>query len=139
MPTIAPIKDEDPASADTGAGGWLLYLILFLVLFALSALATVGWQNRAYISQLFYQSSLARHQVMTGEAGPATFYVFHSNYGALEQLARSRDDILGIETSEFSGVAAMAFTSLDVDGVELIRTHPDVVNMVQQNIPMLCH
>lgn len=115
------------------------YLFLFGGVFALTWLATFGWQNRVLIIDLFYQSSLERYQVATGDAGPVTFHVYHSDFKALEQVTRSNDEILGIEMTKNSGVAAMAFSSHEVAAIATIRENPVVSRMLRRNIPMLCH
>lgn len=115
------------------------YILLCAVVFAVTWLAAWGWLNRGLITDLFYQSSLARYQVASGEAGPATFFVFHNDFKALETISQKEESILGIELTEYKGVAAMAFTSIDVASVDLIRQHPAVRNMLQKDIPMMCH
>lgn len=132
--------DHHPSSEnDHPQVSWVSYGLLGVICFILGWLGTFGWQQRVLISELFYQSSLARHGVMSGETGPATFYVFHDDFAALETIAQSTDEILGIELTEFSGVAAMAFSSQDIGAVSVVRNHRSVKNMVQKNIPMLCH
>lgn len=121
------------------AVSWISNALLAVICFLVGWLGTFGWQKRVLISELFYQSSLARYGAATGETGPATFYVFHDDFSALETIAQSNEEILGIELTEFSGVAAMAFVSLDTSAVSTIRDHHSVKNMVQKNIPMLCH
>ena len=109
------------------------------MVFLLAASASFAWNNRQLISDLFVEASENRYAVMSGEAGPATFYVFHNDFDALEKITQSTDDILGIEPSPYSGIAAMAFVNLESSAVSLINDHPSVRNMVQKNIPMICH
>lgn len=125
---------EQPASRT-----WVAYALLCVFVFATTWLGALGWINRALISDLFYESSLTRYRVASGEAGPTTFYVFHDDFSTLERLAQNSDDILGVELSEYSGIAAMAFTSLETEAVSTVRNHPVVKNMLQKDIPMLCH
>lgn len=107
--------------------------------FCLSALATFGWNNRAYIADLMYESNMEKYLVAIGESGPATFYVYHKDFSALDALARNSDEILGVELTKFPDVAAMAFTSPRVAAVDQVREHPLVSKMRRRNIPMLCH
>lgn len=118
---------------------WIGYGFLFLMLFLLAASASFAWNNRQLITDLFIEASENRYAVMSGEAGPATFYVFHNDFAALEKITQSNDDILGIEPSDYSGIAAMAFVNLESSAVSMIKDHPSVRNMVQRNIPMICH
>ncbi|MBX2883127.1 MAG: hypothetical protein KTR32_24460 [Granulosicoccus sp.] len=135
----APIEPSAKAQHKPGVKAWFAYSLLCVFVFTTAWLAALGWLNRSLISELFYESSLARYRVASGEAGPATFYVFHNDFSTLERLAQENEDILGVELSEYSGIAAMAFTSLETEAVGLIRNHSVVKNMLQKDIPMLCH
>jgi len=134
-----PDQSAHEVTAPKPATPWISYALIGAVCFVLAWLGSFAWHQRTLIAELFYQSSLVRYGVASGETGPATYYVFHNNFKALEEISQSNDGILGIELTEFSGVAAMAFLSSENDAVSLIRGHEDVKNMVQKNIPMLCH
>lgn len=135
--TSSPVDDAKVGT--TTRRTWVAYALLSVFVFATTWMGALGWMNRALIADLFYESSLARFRVASGEAGPATFYVFHNDFTTLERLAQENEDILGVELSEYSGIAAMAFTSLETDAVNQIRNHSVVRNMIQKDIPMLCH
>ena len=115
------------------------HLLMFSVVFALSWLATVSWQNRALIADLFYESSLEKYNVATGLSGPTTYLVHHNDFNALEALSQKSEEILGIEMTRRSGVAAMAFVAHDVAAIDTVRALPQVARMIRKNIPMLCH
>jgi len=127
------------ANVERGYSPLISYVLLCTVIFAVTWLGSLGWLNRGLIVDLFQQSSLARYQVANGTVGPATFYVFHNDFKTLETISQNTDTILGIELTEYKDVAAMAFASLDVDAVSMIREHPAVRNMLQKDIPMICH
>lgn len=131
LPPDAPVSN--------GRSSLVGYGFLFIMLFLLATSASFAWNNRTLITDLFYEASENRYAVMSGEAGPATFYVFHNDFAALEKITQSNEDILGIEPSDYSGIAAMAFVTLESSAVTLINEHPSVRNMVQKNIPMICH
>jgi len=100
---------------------------------------TFVWLNRATIVNLFYQSSLEKYNIATGKVGPATFYVYHEDFSALEKISHEYADIMGVERTKRSGVAAMAFVSEEADAISIVQTAPGVSAMVRRNIPMVCH
>ncbi len=116
-----------------------LYVLVALVSFMLAAAVTSGVQHWGTISALFYETHLAKYEVMTGDRGPTTYLVFHKNLEALKALANEHDDILGVEQSEFSSVAKMAFQSAQSPLIKVVSEHPSVTNMVNRNVPMICH
>jgi len=115
------------------------YIFVFIIIFFFAWITTFGWQNRELIAELFYESNLEKYNVATGQAGPATFYIYHQDFEALERLSQSSDEILGVEMTKKSGRAAMAFTSAQVNAIETVRSLPAVSAMLRRNIPMLCH
>lgn len=140
MPASKPAVDIDGAgqvSATTHPA--ILYALVALAGFCLAFGITHLVTNWKFISTLFYETNLARYEVMAGERGPTTYLVFHKNLGDLQNLADANEDILGVEQSDFSSVAKMAFRSAQSPLIETVRQHPSVMNMVNRNVPMLCH
>ena len=76
---------------------------------------------------------------MSGQRGPVTYLFTHHDLDALKMIASLEEDILGIEQYEYSNVAKIAFTSADSPAIDLIRQNPVVQNMVNRNVPMICH
>jgi len=96
--------------------------------------------NWTTISTLFYESSLARYETMTGDRGPVTYLVSHDDLlGELQSLAEAQPDILGVEQDKRSNVAKIAFTTAQAPSIESISAMSGVTGMIRRNVPMLCH
>ena len=117
----------------------VVYSATALTAFLFAVGLTALYQHRDYLTVLFYETALARYEVMSGERGPATFLVFHDDYAALEAVTSLHTDILGIEPSEFDNVAKMAFVSVQSPLVTEVANMQGVRHMVNKHIPMLCH
>ena len=114
-------------------------LILCLFVFMISTGGTFLWHNRSLINQLYYEASLERYGVMTGEIGPVTYLVHHQDFRQLEMITRENEDILGIEIWRNPNIAAMAFTSTDSPLIQKIEKMDIVSRMERRVIPMICH
>lgn len=61
------------------APDWVLYTISGLLFFMFGFGGSFVYSSWDTISELFYESSLARYETMTGDRGPATCLVFHDD------------------------------------------------------------
>jgi len=118
---------------------WVQYGIIAFCLFGLSLLATLLVTNWNTVNALIYESSLVKYEVMNGERGPATYLVFHSDFDVLKSLADKHDGILGVEQDEGANYAKMAFISAKSPLIEQVGELAAVHNMINRNVPMLCH
>lgn len=125
---------------EDAAPDWVLYSVAGVLFFMFGLGGSFVFSSWDIISNLFYESSLARYETMTGDRGPATYLVFHDDVlDDLELLASVSDDILGVEQDSRSNVAKIAFTGADVLSVESVRQLPGVTSMMRRNVPMMCH
>ena len=76
---------------------------------------------------------------MTGERGPATYLISHTDYAALQTMADTHSDILGVEQHEGSNVAKMTFASAKSPLIKEVGELATVTGMINRNIPMICH
>lgn len=126
--------------ANTVAPDWVVYGASAVLFFFFGLGGSFVFSSWDTISELFYESSLARYETMTGDRGPATYLVFHDNaMDDLQRLAAASDDILGVEQDRRSNVAKVAFTGARVPGIEVVRQLPGVASMMRRNVPMMCH
>ena len=102
-------------------------------------LATLLFRHWDTVNLLVYESSLAKYEVMTGERGPVTYLVFHTDLAALENITAAHDEILGVEQHDFSNVAKMAFQSADSPLITKVEQLAVVTDMISRHVPMLCH
>jgi len=107
----------------------------FLIAY-LTTILIVRWDT---VNALLYESSLVRYEVMSAQRGPVTYLVFHSDFSTLESLAASEPEILGVEQHAGSNVAKMAFISANSLLIERVNTLPEVSEMLERNVAMLCH
>jgi len=107
--------------------------------FLLSALTTVLVRHWGTINTLIYESSLAKYEVMSGQRGPTTYLIFHTDFYALQSMADKHDGILGVEQHEGSNVAKMAFISAKSPLIEEVGQLAVVSSMINRNVPMICH
>lgn len=118
---------------------WIQYVLVGVCAFGLSSLTTILVRHWNTVNALIYESSLAKYEIMTGERGPTTYLIFHNDFAALETMAHSNDDILGVEQHQGSNVAKMAFISAQSPLIDDVRKLAAVSSMVSRNVPMLCH
>jgi hypothetical protein len=134
---VAPVtqlqQTHPPAARVAG------YALFTLMMFGLGALATFAWNNRQLINDLYYEASEQRYQILSGEAGPVTYLAYHDDFAALEEMARQREDIIGVEIYEFPAVAAIAFSSNETPAIDEVRNLSSVDKLLRKQVPMLCH
>ena len=98
-----------------------------------------AWVHRITIGELWLKASEQKYLTMTGQAGPVTYLVTHTNYQAMEEYALKLDDVLGVEVYELPDKAAIAFTEAGSTSIAALSNSEFVVTMNQQIIPMMCH
>lgn len=118
---------------------WMQYTIIGFTAFGLSILTTVLVTHWDTVNTLIYESSLAKYEMMNGERGPTTYLISHDNYAVLQEMANANEDILGVEQHQGSNVAKMAFISAQSPLIEEVRQLSVVTNMINRNVPMICH
>jgi len=118
---------------------WVRYIIVGFVAFGLSMLTTILIRHWDTVNTLIYESSLAKYEIMSGQRGPTTYLIFHTDFDALQSMADKHDGILGVEQHEGSNVAKMAFVSAKSPLIEQVGQLAVVSSMVNRNVPMLCH
>jgi len=118
---------------------WVHYLIVGFCLFGLSTLTTILIRHWDLVNTLVYESSLVKYEVMSGERGPTTYLVFHTDFTVLQAMADRHDEILGVEQDDRSNVAKIAFTSAKSPLIDEVRQLAVVSDMINRNVPMLCH
>jgi len=118
---------------------WMQYIIIGCCAFGLSTLATLLVTNWGTVNALIYESSLAKYEVMSGERGPTTYLISHNDYAALQAMAHMHEGILGVEQHAGSNVAKMAFVDAKSPLIEEVRQLAAVSNMINRNVPMICH
>jgi len=96
----------------------------------------VHWNT---VNALIYESSLAKYEIMSGQRGPTTYLIFHNDFASLQQFANAHDGVLGVEQHIGSNVAKMAFVSAKSSLIEQVGQLAAVTDMVNRNVPMLCH
>jgi len=62
----------------------------------------------------------------TGEAGPVTYLVYHSDFKALDQFAIQRDDVIGVEVYRYPNVSAIAIENEQSDSINSLKSLPYV-------------
>lgn len=97
------------------------------------------WVNRATIGELWLQASEQKYLTMTGEAGPVTYLVTHTDYASVEAFGYKHDEVLGVEIYAYPDKAAVAFTTAESASILTLSNSDFVVAMNQQVIPMMCH
>lgn len=117
----------------------VLYVVAAIVFFTVGAGGSLAVQNWRSLVALYHEANLIRYEIMSGQRGPVTYLVTHSDLQSLSDIAEKTDDILGVEQHKYSNVAKMAFSSADSPAIEQVRQHPDVQSMVRRNAPMICH
>jgi len=118
---------------------WMQYIIVGACAFGLSTLATILYRHWGTVNALIYESSLAKYEIMSGERGPTTYLIFHTDFAVLEGMANLHEDILGVEQHEGSNVAKMAFKSAKSPLIDEVQQLAVVSNMINRNVAMLCH
>ena len=98
-----------------------------------------AWVHKATIGDLWLKASEQKYLTMTGEAGPVTYLVTHTNYQAVEAFAVEHDEVLGVEVYELPDKVAVAFTEADSASIDALKQSKFVIAMNQQIIPMMCH
>ena len=122
------------------AADWVVYTASGFLFFVFGVGGYFVYSHWHTISTLFYESSLARYETMTGDRGPATFLVFHNGaLQGLQALAAESEDIIGVEQDRRSNVAKIAFTGAEALSIKLVEQLPGVTGMLRRNVPMLCH
>jgi len=117
----------------------VLYTLIGVVAFSFGYLSILLIKNWDTNNILIYESSLAKYEVMTGEQGPTTYLIFHNDFAALQQMAAANEGILGVEQHVASNVAKMAFVDAKSPLISEVRRLASVSNMINRNVPMLCH
>lgn len=130
---------EEPLNQNEHKSSTAALAVLGLCCILLGWLVGFSWANRATIGQLWLQASEQKYLTMTGEAGPVTYLVTHNDYQALEMVALSHDDVLGIEVYAYPDKAAIAFNAAESSSIQAINQLPMVLSMRQKIIPMMCH
>lgn len=97
------------------------------------------WHNWERINELFYTASEQKYRTMTGEAGPATFLVYHSDFDALDHFADNREDVIGVEIYRYPNVSAIAVESENSDSIAELTRLAFVDKIERRVVPMLCH
>lgn len=120
-------------------GRVVLYTVIGFCFFGMSYLATLLFTHWDTVNSLIYESSLAKYEIMSGQRGPTTYLIFHSDFAALASMANEHEDILGVEQHEGSTVAKMAFRSAKSTLIDEVRALPAVSSMINRNVPMICH
>jgi len=118
---------------------WVDYSLVGVCFFGLAYLATLLIVNWETANTLIYESSLAKFEVMSGQRGPTTYLIFHTDFAALQSMANLHEGILGVEQHEGSTVAKMAFQTAESPLIETVGEMPVVSGMINRNVPMLCH
>ncbi len=118
---------------------WFAYLLLFFLCFGAGIAAQFIWHNRERINELYYTASEQKYRTMTGEAGPATFLVYHSDFDALDRFAFAQDDVIGVEIYRYPNVSAIAVSSESSDTIAQLTTLSFVDKIERRVVPMLCH
>lgn len=140
QPIALPADSRADTTVNPVTPDWVLYSASGVLFFLFGLGASFIFTSWDTISTLFYESSLARYETMTGDRGPATFLVFHDNIlQDLQTLAAVTEDILGVEQDPRSNVAKIAFTSSDVSAIETVKQMAGVTSMLRRNMPMMCH
>jgi len=118
---------------------WAGIALLGLCCAMIGWLGGFAWVHRATIGDLWFQASEQKYSVMTGQVGPVTYLVTHTNYQAMEAFALEHDEVLGVEVYELPNKAAVAFTQAESVSIATLSDAEFVVTMNQQIIPMMCH
>ena len=118
---------------------WAGIAVLGLCCAVIGWLGGFAWVHRATIGELWFKASEQKYLTMTGEAGPVTYLVTHTDYGAIENFAFTHDGVLGVEVYELPNKAAVAFTEAGISSIEVLKNSEFVLAMNQQIIPMMCH
>lgn len=109
---------------------------MFFTIGFLTTVLVLHWDT---VNALIFESNLAKYEIMSGQRGPATYLVFHSDFAALQSMADSSSEILGVEQHLGSNVAKMAFVSVTSPLIQTVAELPEVSDMINRNVPMLCH
>lgn len=133
-PTSQPVAQNQPSSTR-----WFAYLFLFVFCFGLGIGGHYIWQNWERINELFYTASEQKYRTMTGEAGPVTFLVYHSDFDALDRFADKQDDVIGVEIFRYPNVSAIAVESDNSDSIVQLGSLAFVDKIERRVVPMLCH
>lgn len=132
---MQPLNGEN-----TKSNAWVIYPATGFVCISFALLGYFISMHWTTISELFYESSLAKYETMTGDRGPVTYLVQHDGLlDTLQTLAQSSPDILGVEQDKRSNVAKIAFTAADASSIASIEALPGVTGMLRRNVPMICH
>lgn len=115
------------------------FIAVVILGFLFGFLLTVVITHWNTINTLFYEGSLAKYEVMSGQRGPVTYLIFHDDFAALQAMADQHEDILGVEHSVGSNVAKMAFASAQSPLIETVNKHAAVASMISRNVTMICH
>ncbi len=118
---------------------WIAYLFLFIFFFGSGVGGNYIWQNWERINELFYTASEQKYRTMTGEAGPATFLVYHSDFTALDSFANQREDVIGVEVYRYPNVSAIAVESEQSESIIQLSALSFVEKIERRVVPMLCH
>ena len=118
---------------------WAGVALLGLCFAMIGWMGGFAWVHRATIADLWLEASEQRYLTMTGEAGPVTYLVTHTDIAAMEAYAFERDEVLGVEVYELPDKVAVAFTKADSSSIEALNVSEFVVAMHQKIIPMMCH
>jgi len=118
---------------------WIAYAFLFLLCFGFGIATQFIWQNWERINELYYTASEQKYRTMTGEAGPATYLVYHSDFEALDRFANNKDDVIGVEIYRYPNVSAIAVDSEDSNSIAQLTALSFVDKIERRVVPMLCH
>jgi len=132
-------QHQNQHKSATASSQFVLYGMVAVMAFGFGFLATFLVNNWDTINTLFYETSLAKYEIMSGQRGPATYLIFHEDFTALQTMADQHTGILGVEQAMGSNVAKMAFVSAKSPLIEDVRQLASVSSMINRNVPMMCH